>query len=321
MLRYNFLEKLIHEIFLGNKFVNKSLFEVEKFLFLKKKKISKNFHIFISGLPRSGTTILLNFIYSTKEFASLKYSNMPFLLSPNFSNIINKKKISKFKRLQDDGIYYDLESPEAFDEFFFSENKEFVKDELLNYLSLILKSQNKNKYISKNNLNYKRISFIKSILPNSLFLIPIRHPLHHAYSLLNQHLSFSRLQKNDRFIMKYMKYLSHNEFGLSHKPWNNPVNHKNPNDMNYWLEQWYLFYEKILKNSKYKKNCSFIIYEKLSNKNYLKNLLKKLNLNSDKNLNLKIFKNKNKNKNKIKFEYNKYIFKKSLKIYKKLSQI
>ena len=66
---------------------------------------------------------------------------------------------------------------------------DFFSSTTPNYIQLILNSENKIRYLSKNNLNYKRIDLINSILPNSIFLIPIREPLQHSYSLLNQHLN------------------------------------------------------------------------------------------------------------------------------------
>ena len=244
MQNYNFIQKLLHDIVLSNQFINKSLFEIEKLICLKKESIINNSHIFITGLPRSGTTVLLNFVYSSNEFASLKYSNMPFIFSPHFSRLFSKKNTFKKERLHGDGIHYDINSPEAFDEIFFSQKESYIKEELINYLQLILLSQNKNRYLSKNNLNYKRINLINAILPNSIFLIPIREPLQHAFSLLNQHLHFSKIQKKDNFIRRYMNYLGHNEFGLNHKEWNKPIKFDDPNSINYWLEQWFLFYKK-----------------------------------------------------------------------------
>ena len=35
MQNYNFIQKLLHDLVLNNKLVNKSLFELEKFLYLK----------------------------------------------------------------------------------------------------------------------------------------------------------------------------------------------------------------------------------------------------------------------------------------------
>ena len=71
MQDYSFLQKLLHDIILGNKIIQKSLFEIEKKIYSKKfnNKIKENKHLFITGLPRSGTTALLNFFYQTNQFA------------------------------------------------------------------------------------------------------------------------------------------------------------------------------------------------------------------------------------------------------------
>ena len=231
---------------------------------------------------------------------------MPFVLSPNFSNLLNKKNILKKERLHADGISYDINSPETFDEIFFNNDEKFIKNELVNYIQLILLSVNKLKYLSKNNLNYKRINLIKSIFPNSIFLIPIREPLQQANSLLNQHLHFNKLQKSDDFIRRYMNYLGHNEFGLNHIPWNKPINFNNLNDINYWLEQWSLFYQNIFKKYEDNKNCFFLIYEKLANPNYVSILLNSINLHKKENLNLDYFKNSNKKEINFKFDNSNY---------------
>ena len=306
MRNYNLIQKVLHDLVLSKKFINKSLYELEKIIYLKNTDIKSHSHIFISSLPRSGTTTLLNFIYSLNEFGSLKYRNIPFIFSPNFSKLFNKNNIIKKERMHGDGINYDINSPEAFDEIFFSCNKKNTKNELINYLQLILISEKKNRYLSKNNLNYKRIDLISSILPNSIFLIPVREPLQHSYSLLNQHLHFSRLQKKDDFIRRYMNYLGHNEFGLNHIAWNKPINFNDLNNINYWLEQWTLFYKNIQEKYKNYKNCHFVVYEKLTDQNYINLLLKKIDIKIEKNTTKINFKNFNKEKININFEKNLY---------------
>ena len=296
MQNYSFIQKILHDLVLSNKFINKSLFEIEKIIYIKKKNFKNQPHIFISGLPRSGTTSLLNFIYSSNQFASLKYINMPFILSPNFSKLFNKKNTVKKERLHADGIYYDMNSPEEFDEIFFSNDEKYIKNELLNYIELILFSENKIKYLSKNNLNYKRIDLINSLLPNSIFLIPIRDPVQHSYSLLSQHFHFSKLQKKDDFIRRYMNYLGHNEFGLNHKPWNKPENFYDLNNINYWLEQWTLYYKDIYMNYNSHKNCIFVTYEQLTNNSYIETLLERIDLKKQANFRVNYFKNSNKKK-------------------------
>ena len=313
MKNYSNIQKFLHDFIHSKKIINKSLFELEKLIYLKNKDIKNQSHVFITGLPRSGTTSLLNFLFSSGEYASLKYRNMPFVLSPNLSKLFHKKNITKKERLHGDGIDFDNNSPEAFDEIFFDNNEEFVKNEIVNYIQLISLSNNKTKYLSKNNLNYKRVDLIQSIFPNSIFLIPIREPLQHANSLLNQHLHFSQLQKEDDFIRRYMKYLRHNEFGLDHKPWNKPIHFNDLNNINYWLEQWNLFYDFIYKKLQSYENCYFVIYEELVNPNYVEKILKQINLKKDKNIDLHFFRNSNKKD--LNIEYDMDIFKESQLLY------
>ncbi len=309
MKSYNLIQRFWHDLVLGNKFINKSLFELEKIIYLKENDLKKQSHIFVTGLPRSGTTSLLNFIYSSGQYASLTYENIPFILSPNFSRLFNKSPVPIKERLHKDGIYFDNNSPEAFDEIFFNNDDLFIKDELSNYISLIIQSKKKKKYLSKNNLNFKRIDLILSILPNSFFLIPIREPLQHSFSLMNQHFNFCKLQKNNDFIRRYMNYLGHNEFGLEHKSWKSPILYNEFKDINYWLEQWFLFYNDIYNKNKLNDKCLFIKYEKLSDVFYIENLLKKLNLVKKDNLDLAFFENKNKEI--ISLDYDKDLYEKA----------
>ena len=273
MINYSFIHQLLHEIFLGNKLIKKSIYELEKIIFLKKNNIKNNKHIFITGMPRSGTTALLNVLNKKTDLCSLKYKNMPFVMGPNISKFFKSKKLIKSERYHKDNIFIDLESPESFDEVFFSTyKKNIVFDELTNFIYLILLSYNKKRYLSKNNNNYKRIHDIKKIFPNSAFIIPVREPLQHSFSLLTQHKNFIKLQKNNNFVLKYMNYLGHYEFGLGHKSWFKPINHIDKLNINYWLEQWYLYYSFIKKNYSNNKNCLIFSYEKLKNRNMLNDL-------------------------------------------------
>ena len=315
MSNYNLAERAFHKLSLKNNFIKKALFEIEKIFFLKKTKFIDEKKIFITGLPRSGTTILLNFLYNTNEFASLTYSNMPLLLSPNLSKIFSKKKITKKLRAHKDGIFYNSESPEAFDEVFF---KTFSESEILmelkNYINLILISKNKKNYLSKNNLNYKRITLIQKVFPEAKFIIPVRDPIQQSYSLLNQHLNFINLQKKDNFTLWYMNTLSHNEFGLNHKPWHIPKFYNDKNDINYWLEQWILFYQTSFKNFLTNKNCKFIIYENFCNKETISNLSKFINIEIECSSKFTI------NKKILDFNTDKLLTKKCYSLYSELSE-
>ncbi len=313
MNNYNKLQILFHDIVFKKKFINKFLYDIEKLIYLNKLKNNIDSSIFITGLSRSGTTSLLNFIYSSNEFASLTYRNMPFVLTPHFSKLFNKKNISKRERLHKDRINFDINSPESFDEIFFNNDDDFIINELRNYIRLIINSEFKTRYLSKNNLNFKRIDLISSILPESIFLISIRDPLQHALSLLKQHLNFCKLQRDDDFIRRYMNYIGHNEFGLNHIPLNKPIRYNDFNHINYWLEQWLFFYENIYNNYQSYQNCHFVIYERLDNLRYITKLLENLDLNKNKNLKLNYFQiSTNK---KIESQYDNNIYRKTKLVY------
>lgn len=293
MINYPLYSKVLHNLCLNNKFIRTSLYELEKIFFLKNKdkKIINEEHIFITGMPRAGTTAVLNYIYYSGLFSSLLYKDMPFLFSPNFQSLLNfNRKISLSKRVHDDGIMINLDSPEAFDEVFLNNfEKHVLEIEFLNYVQLVIKKHKKRRYISKNNYNYKRINFLKKVFPSSKILVIFRNPLDQSFSLLNQHINFSNLHKTNTFSKKYMKSLYHFEFGDLHSAWSNPNQYFNNLKVNYWLEQWYLFYKKMI-DSYYLDNFVFINYDLLEKSDYLSKFKKYLKIeksNFDLNFNSK----------------------------------
>ena len=91
MENYSKIQKILHKIIFESNFISQSIYELEKILFLKKtKNLFRNNHLFISSLPRSGTTFLLNYFYETGQYASLTYNDMPFVMATNFYSIFKK---------------------------------------------------------------------------------------------------------------------------------------------------------------------------------------------------------------------------------------
>ena len=119
---YSFLSKILHHLALGNNFIPEMLHDIELTIFKKKLElINLKPHIFVCGLPRSGTTILMRSLYETKQFASLTYRDMPFILSPNLWSKIIGHKIKSYpskERAHGDNILINIDSPEALDEIF-----------------------------------------------------------------------------------------------------------------------------------------------------------------------------------------------------------
>lgn len=291
---YNTTSKLLHHLVLGNNFLPQFMFELEKKFFLNKKSIevSNYNHFFLSGLARSGSTIISNTLYSSKKFSSLKYADMPFVLSPNiwhkFKNQYQKNIY--FNRPHTDKLKIDLYSIDSFEEIFWRvfSGKHYIKDNLLqiqtnqeiltefsNFIKLILINDGRKNYLSKNNNNILRINDILDYFKLSFFILTFRDPLQQAMSLLNQHRNFINLQNNNKFIKSYMKYLVHFEFGLNQKKNNvntTVSNYKDNLDINFWLEYWFQIYSFCL-NINNRQNILFVCYEDFCSNpnNFLKN--------------------------------------------------
>ena len=350
-MSYSFLDKLLFKFFLGNNVFQEVLFDVDKLFFYKKKKRIKS--LIITGLPRSGTTILLNELYKTKKFSSLTFQDLPFILSPNIYNFlkknlkiillinfwekfIKKNKKKKYKRIHNDGIFVGDEMPEAFDEVFWRvfQNRKYINknnismhsigeyemSEYQKYVNIITHRENKNLYITKNNNNILRLNNFKN-LKHTFLIVTFRDPFFQSYSLIKTHKILCKKQKKNTFILKYMNYLVHHEFGLNLKTLKFKkkfsTEYKNTN-INFWLSYWIYVYENILKNYKESNNIQFLAYEKFNTK--LTPTLKKFNLNLSSS-NKYSFKNKNNSKKLKNLKFDKKLEIKAKKIYRELEKL
>ena len=77
-----------------------------------------------------------------------------------------------------------------------------------------------------------------------------------------------------------MNYLGHFEFGYNHKCWYSSTNFSDKFSLNYWLEQWLIFYDNLFNQFSNSSSVIFISYEQICNNENVKNkLFQKLNLN------------------------------------------
>ena len=336
---YSFISRLLHSLILSSNKTLELLYDIENTIYKNKITDTKK-HIFICGLARSGSTILMRLLYSSNQFASLTYKDMPFVISPNFWNIFANKKINSnlTQRPHGDSIYIDYHSPEAFEEVFWkmiSKNNyiknnlhlnKINKDEILKfkkYIDLITYKYNKKFYLSKNNNNFLRLKDLVTFFPNALILVPFRNPIDQSFSLLNQHNKFLKLQTNDKFILKYMNFLGHHEFGLGHKKFNLKKNDFKDNydkiTVEYWLQSWIETYEFVINNELYKKNnFKLINYDDLCKETskYFHFFSEYINTNISYDNNL-ISRNLNKNTSTIN---NKSLRDKSLEVFQELNK-
>jgi hypothetical protein len=282
---YSAASKLFHRIALQSKFIAEASFDLENMLVKKKDEVLADNPIFISGLARSGTTILLQYLYETGLFSSLTYLDMPFVLMPNtWKRISYKKPSSEYsERAHGDGIMIGFDSPEAFEEVFWRifcgesyiesdrlkvhEPDEVILGKFKDYVGNILVNSSGRRYLSKNNNNVLRFAGLSHAFPNSHIIIPFRDPLQQAISLLDQHLHFSKIQEDDKFSLDYMNWLGHFEFGLNQKPFFlndektfEKMAHYDKTDINFWLVNWKNYYQYV--NDQPIHNSLFFCYER-----------------------------------------------------------
>ena len=230
---YSGLDQFLHKLAFSMPFVQRTLADLEDSLFGKELAAANDRDpIFVTSLPRAGTTTLLTALADLPELASHTYRDMPFVMAPmlwsKMSGSFQRDQAMK-ERAHGDGIEVNVDSPEAFEEVIWKYfwPSRYEKDRVLTwgdveyadfekYFSdhikkiILLKSKSLSKqgrYISKNNLNISRINYLKKVFPGSTVVIPFRDPLQHSLSLLKQHKNFLEMHKADKFSETYMKDL------------------------------------------------------------------------------------------------------------------
>lgn len=294
---YSDLSRLLHRIALNNYNLSEKLFRKEKKRAKKLKLKTREDFVIISGLARAGTTSLMNDLSEFDSFVSLSYANMPFLMSPDLWGKIYKPKKEKLKeRSHKDGIQIGYNSNEALEEYFFKVKAKdaFIKRDYLceyelsyedyyDYLMYqsLVKKDNKKIYLAKNNNFILRYNSLRSFNNDFLMVVLFRDPLAHAASLKEKHSDYIKLQTEDSFVLEYMNWLGHHEFGLNQKPFllNNDINfNKDKEQLDYWLNVWINYYSSALEINH--PNTVFISYKEYCENpgKVIEHILKRTNL-------------------------------------------
>ncbi len=262
---YSGLSRLLHHMALDNYNVSFSLFKKDRKR-IKRKKLERNPRfVIISGLARAGTTSLMNDLSRIKGFASLNYGNMPFLLCPNIWKKFYKPKTKELKeRSHQDGIKIGLESNEALEEYFFKVKADdsYIEEACLREYNLteedyhdyldyqcIIRNDNNSIYLAKNNNFILRYKSVRILNNDFVMVILFREPLAHAASLLEKHRYYQQLQADDTFVLEYMNWLGHHEFGINQKPFMFDDSEEVTGDkvsLDYWIKIWINYYRYVL---------------------------------------------------------------------------
>lgn len=199
-----------------------------------------NSPIYVSGLARSGSTILLEFLADHKDFVSHKYSDFPFIYTPYLWRVMQKLLFMKAgrpeERFHGDGLLVNADSPEAMEEVLWMHFFPFLHDteqcQVLNaeatqpafekfytdHIKKLLLQSKRPRYLAKDNYNIARIDYLSKVCPSAKFFIPVRNPITHVESLYRQHKHFSTMTGNDKRAQKHLQRVGHFEFGHDVRP-------------------------------------------------------------------------------------------------------
>lgn len=282
MADYSALDRLLHHLALGSAMRAEMIHDIEKGMFLKGAPADEGRHVFVCGLARAGTTILMREIHGSGAFGSLTYADMPFILAPNLWRKLSARGAQageKKERAHGDGIAVDQHSPEALDEVYWRAfaGADYIrkdrltphkpdKEQIAGYrdlIRLVLLRTGKTRYLSKNNNMILRLPALAKAMPDSTFLVPVRDPVSHAMSLLSQHRRFAA---SDSFTQTYMQWLGHHEFGATHRPfvWGAETVTGDPTTPDYWLARWVSAHKALIEAARAQGNVLIVRSDELA---------------------------------------------------------
>jgi len=273
---YSRIDRILHRWAFAGIEIQKSLADIEDRVYAAHIGMAPvTAPVFITSLPRAGTTLLLDLVAKIPGFVTHTYRSMPFVMCPILWDSISRgfrRQAVERERAHGDGKTVSYDSPEAFEEILWkafwpgkyhsnhidlwsatdrdAEFEEFFFSHLRKLTALAPPSAAP-RYLSKNNGNIARLPLLASIFPDAVCFVPFRDPVDQAGSLLRQHRRFVKIHADDAFARHYMEDIGHFEFGAGLKPFAFPALPgtalgSDPQGGDYWLEYWIRCYTYLL---------------------------------------------------------------------------
>jgi len=275
---YSLMDRVVHRIAFAAPFVQMAAADMEDTAFAAQTRdIEDKPPVFITSLPRAGTTVVLNALHDVPGVATHLYRDMPFIMAPLFWSKISsgfRKDATLAERAHGDGLQVGYDSPEAFEEVIWrafwpdhfkgstitpwasgdtnSDATAFFRKHFRKIIAL--RHGPGGRYVSKNNGNIARLALLGQMFPDSTTVVPLRHPGEHAASLLRQHQNFLTQHHQDPFIKRYMHDIGHLEFGALHQPiafegLSDLTAGLSPDQPDYWLAYWIAAHRSITEHA------------------------------------------------------------------------
>jgi hypothetical protein len=261
---YSRADRLLHRIALGVPAVVDLSFDLEKARFGRAAQaLSPRPPIFVTGLARAGTTVIMQRIHAADTLAALRYRDLPFPLAPNTWAALTAgrtRSVETRERGHGDGLTHDLDSPEAIEEVFWRlrEGHHYLSPTRLSahdpdpasladfalFARLVCLRYGCDRYLSKNNANVLRLDALAGAFPGAVLVHPFRAPLEQAASLLAQHRRARDLGRADAFRAAFMRWLGHHEFGVDQRAILVPPG--DADTLAFWLRTWIAVHRHLL---------------------------------------------------------------------------
>lgn len=198
--------------------------------------------IYISGLARSGSTILLRIISSHPEVITHQYRDFPFLFVPFWwQQTLNRQKTKRLEpkeRAHRDRIKVTPRSPESMEEALWMAHFDELHDPgqcnvldeatsnerfesfYRNHIRKLLVARDGSRYAAKANYNIIRLEYLLRVFNEPRFVIPVRHPRAHVASSRKQQRLFCDGARKYPRAVSYLRRVGHFEFGPDRRPIN-----------------------------------------------------------------------------------------------------
>lgn len=198
--------------------------------------------IYIAGLARSGTTILLELLAAHPETATHQYRDFPPVFTPwlwdRWLARVPEKEENAAERAHGDGISVTSHSPEAFEEVlwmaFFDQIHDPARSSLLTretdnkafeifygeHIRKVLAIRGGSRYVAKGNYNLMRLAYLQKQFTDARFVLPVRDPVWHIASLMKQQTLFEAGERAHPRAVDHLRRVGHFEFGLDRRPIN-----------------------------------------------------------------------------------------------------
>ncbi|GHB18249.1 sulfotransferase [Salinicola rhizosphaerae] len=195
--------------------------------------------VYVSGLARSGTTILLEHLAANPAVATHRYIDFPPLMTPYWWNRwlarVPKSGEKAQERAHKDGIEVTSHSPEAFEEMlwmaFFPATHDPATSSVMGrdreptafarfydeHVRKVLAVRKRQRYVAKGNYNLVRLGYLHARYPDARFLLVIRDPVWHIASLMKQQRLFVAGETSEPRALEHMRRVGHYEFGLDRR--------------------------------------------------------------------------------------------------------